>query len=160
MLFKLSDWELLYLIMLGKSWGDYVEAINSPPCLTVHKYDRSLVPVSWSGGQDVSSAGNLEGCFVWRPDWFWRHLCQCGTCWVREAFLAMGAQQSLWLPQCSWCSTTLCVFLLQYGWEPTLKNRSTGQLIGFWNVMYKKPDIIAPGHAGEFFTNALFTTEF
>lgn len=46
MLIKVSGWEFLYLIMLGKNWGDSLEAITSPPCLTVYKYDRSLISVS------------------------------------------------------------------------------------------------------------------
>lgn len=57
-------------------------------------------------------------------------------------------------------STTACMFILEQDQQTVLKTRSTDQLIDFWNVMYEKTDIIAPGHAGEFLTNTFFTREF
>lgn len=148
MLFKLSDWELLCLTMLGRRWGDYVEPITSPPCLTVNKYDRFLAPESWGEGYTASSAGNLEGCFLQSPGRVWRHIWTHGMHQGRFfpwqlsdlviTMVLMILSDYLDLSFTIWLTTNIEKIQITNNNNKRNTYWSIGQLIAFKKVMKKK----------------------
>lgn len=116
----------------------------------MHKCDKSLVPVSLGGGQDVSSTDNLESCFM-------------QTRLVCKARLVLKTSLPVWnmlgeggiSGHGSSAELAITIMLVMFTEKQIYWSTNS-----FQNVMYKKTDIIAPGHVVQFFRNTLFTIGF